>query len=138
VPGLSRSALGQAVALNGRLRESGEALRAALAAKRFDAVSVSQVLRTMSSDAVVGLSLTPHIGAWPGGTAASADLSAFYSAVKATAADGLSASVRNEKAYRTAATRLVEVLAGLDAVDSVVLDAAGAAGVTLPEESAAP
>jgi hypothetical protein len=137
-PALTRSALGQAVALNERILESGEALRAALAAKRFDAFAVSQVLRTMSSDAVVGLGLTPHIGAWRGGATAATDLTAFYTSVKATAAEGLAASVRNEKAYRTAATRQVELLAGLDAVDAVVRDASVAAGVTLPVESAAP
>jgi hypothetical protein len=137
-PALTRSALGQAVALNERILESVEALRAALAAKRFDAFAVSQVLRTMSSDAVVGLGLTPHIGAWRGGATAATDLTAFYISVKATAAEGLAASVRNEKAYRTAATRMVELLAGLDAVDAVVRDASVAAGVTLPVESAAP
>ena len=138
VPALSRSALGQAVALNERIGVTGTALREALGAKRFDAVAVSQLLRTMSSDAVVGLGLTPHIGAWPGGMTAAADLTTFYTAVKATAADGLSASVRNEKAYRTAANRIVDLLGGLDAVDAVVRDASTAAGVTLPAASAAP
>lgn len=137
-PALTRSALGQAVALNDRILESGEALSGALAAKRFDAFAVSQVLRTMSSDAVVGLGLTPHISAWHGGATAATDLTALYTSVKATAAEGLAASVRNEKAYRTAATRMVELLAGLDAVDAVVRDASAAAGLTLPAESAAP
>jgi hypothetical protein len=138
VPALSRSALGQAVALDGRIRASGDELTAALAAKRFDAPAVSQVLRTLSSDAVVGLGLTPHIGAWSGGTTAAMDLTTLYTSVKATAAEGLAASVRNEKAYRTAATQMVALLAGLDAIDAVVRAAAVEAGVTLPVESAAP
>lgn len=138
VPALSRSALGQAIALNGRIRESGDLLTAALAAKRFDAPAVSQVLRRLSSDAVVGLGLTPHIGAWPGGTTAATGLTTLYTSVKATAAEGLAASVRNEKAYRTAATQMVALLAGLDAVDAVVFEAAADAGVTFPVESAAP
>jgi hypothetical protein len=33
---------------------------------------------------------------------------------------------------------MVELLAGLDAVDAVVRDASAAAGLTLPAESAAP
>ena len=138
VPALSRSALGQAVALNGRIRESGELLTAALGAKRFDVPAVSQVLRMLSTDAVVGLGFTPHIGAWPGGAAASTELTTLYTSVKATAAEGLAASVRNEGAYRAAATQMVALLAGLDAVDAIVLDAADDAGVTLPVESAAP
>lgn len=138
VPALSRSALSQALALNGRIRESGDLLTAALAARRFDAPAVSGVLRTLSSDAVVGLGLASHVGAWPGGVTAATALTTLYTSVKATAAEGLAASVRNEKAYRAAATQMVALLAGMEAVDAVVLEAAAEAGVTVPSEPAAP
>ena len=138
VPALSRSAIGQAVALNGTLRDSGATLAAALGAKRFDAFEVSKILRAMSSDAVVGLGLTSHIGAWSGGAAVASELTAFYAGIQAAAAEGLAASIRNEGAYRVAATRMVKLLAGLEAIDGAVRDASVAAGVTLPAASATP
>jgi hypothetical protein len=138
VPALSRSALGQTIALNERLRRSGATLSAAIKAKRFDALAVSKVLRSMSSDAVVGIGLTTHIDDWPGGMAVAADLSVYYSTMKATAANGLSASIKNERAYKLAATRMVNLVTRLDAIDADVLAAADAAGITLPVESAAP
>ena len=66
----------------------------------------------------------------------SAELSAFYSAVKATAADGLSASIRNETAYRTAAAQMLKLLGGLDAVDAASCDAAAPPGSRSPRSGA--
>jgi hypothetical protein len=131
VPPLSRSALGQAAAVHERLAASSSTLAAVLAAERFDTFPVSQVLRATSADAVVGLQLTPVIGAWSGGAALSADLRAFYLAIQETAAEGLSASIRNEAAYRAAAEEMTELLAGLDAIDAELRDVAGRARVTL-------
>ncbi len=132
VPALSRSALAQVAALHERLATSSSSLATALDQESFDTFAVSQILRATSADAVVGLQLTPHIGAWTGGAALSADLRSFYLAIQATAAEGLSASIRNETAYREAAEKMTDLLAGLDAVDAQLRDAAGRAGVTLP------
>ncbi len=132
VPALSRSALGQAAALHDRLATSSSSLATALDQESFDTFAVSQMLRATSADAVVGLQLTPHIGAWTGGSALSADLRSFYLAIQATAAEGLSASIRNETAYRAAAENMTDLLAGLGAVDAQLRDVAGRAGVTLP------
>jgi hypothetical protein len=131
VPGLSRSALGEAAAVHTRLATSSASLTAAVANESFDTVAVSQMLRTTSGDAVVGLQLAPVIGAWSGGETLSADLRTFYLAVQATAAEGLSASIRNETAYRAAAEKMVALLGGLDAVDAHLRDVAGRAGVSL-------
>ncbi len=131
VPALSRSALGQAAAVHERLATSSSILAAALAEETFETFPVSQVLRSLSADAVVGLQLTPVIGAWSGGAALSADLRAFYLAIQETAAEGLSASIRNDAAYQAAAEEMTEVLAGLDAIDAKLRDVAGRAGVTL-------
>lgn len=131
VPALSRSALGQAAAVHERLATSSGILAAALAEETFETLPVSQVLRSLSADAVVGLQLTPVIGSWSGGTALSADLRAFYLAIQETAAEGLSASIRNDVAYQAAAEEMTEVLAGLDAMDANLRDVAGRAGVTL-------
>lgn len=131
VPALSRSALGQAAALHERLATSSSRLATALNQEAFDTLAVSQILRATSADAVVGLQLTPHIGAWTGGASLSADLRSFYLAIQATAAEGLSASIRNETAYRAAAEKMTVLLAGLDMVDAQLRDVAGRAGVTL-------
>lgn len=131
VPALSRSALGQAAALHERLATSSSSLATALDQEAFDTLAVSQILRATSADAVVGLQLTPHIAAWSGGATLSADLRSFYLAIQATAAEGLSASIRNDTAYRAAAEEMTEVLAGLAAVDAQLRDVAGRAGVTL-------
>lgn len=131
VPGLSRSALGEAAAVHERLATSSSTLAAAVASETLDTLAVSQMLRATSADAVIGLQLTPVIGAWSGGATLSGDLRSFYLAVQATAAEGLSASIRNETAYRAAAEDMIELLGGLNTVDAQLRDVAGRAGVSL-------
>ena len=133
VPAISRSALAQAAALHERLANSSSSLSTALGQGTFDTLAVSQIIRATSADAVVGLQLAPHIGAWSGGATLSADLRSFYLAIQATAAEGLSASIRNETAYRAAAEKMTGLLAGLDAVDAQLRDVSGRAGVTLTQ-----
>jgi hypothetical protein len=48
----------------------------------------------------------------------------------------LAASVRNEKAYRTAGQNLLKLLDGLDELDGRVREVAGQAGLTLPPAAA--
>jgi hypothetical protein len=132
VPAITRSALTQAAAVDERLATSASALAAALAADSFDTFAVSQVLRATSADAVMGLQLTPHVAAWSGGTALAGELRSFYLAIQESAAEGLSASIRNEKAYRAAAEKMVALLGGLDELDASLRDVAGRADVTLP------
>jgi hypothetical protein len=136
VPALSRSALLQATALNDRLASSSAGLAAALNASKFDTVGVGQILRAASAEAVFGLELSAHIGAWPGGTQLSGELASFYSSVRQTAAEGLAASVRNENAYRTAGQNLLKLFGGLDELDGRVREVAGQARVTLPPADA--
>jgi hypothetical protein len=130
-PGLTRSALVEAAALHTRLATSSATLVAAVGSGPFDTLTVSGILRATSGDAVIGLQLAPVIGAWSGGETLSADLRAFYLAVQATAAEGLSASIRNETAYRAAAEKMIALLGGLEAVDAQLRDVAGGAGVSL-------
>ena len=132
VPGIVRSALTQAATVDDRLATSASALRAALAASEFDTIVVSQVLRSMSADAVSGLQLAPYIGGWSGGEAVSREMTNFYTSVQGTAAEGFKASIRNTAAYQATATAMVEVLEDLPALDEHVRDAAATAGVDLP------
>jgi hypothetical protein len=139
VPALTRSALVQTAAVDDRLAASSATLAKALASSKFDTYGVSQILRAMSADAVVGLQMSAHIGAWPGGEALSGELSAFYTTVRSTAAEGLSASIRNTKVYRATGHKMVQLLGGLGALDAHVQEVATQAGVTLePVEAAVP
>ena len=59
--------------------------------------------------------------------------------MKATAADGLAASVRNEKAYRTAATQMVAACSPASTRSTpIVLEVGRRAGVDASGASAAP
>jgi hypothetical protein len=139
VPALSRSALVQAVSVDGRLAASSNALARAIKAKSLDTFGVSQILRSMSSDAVIGLQLASHIGSWSGGKQLSSEMSSFYAAIQETAASGLSATIRNDKAYRNAGARMVALLGGLAALDVRIQDVAIGAGITpVPAASVAP
>ena len=132
VPAIAKSAIGQAVALDERLATSASALSTAAAASTFDTVEVAAILRTLSGDAVFGLQLTSHIGSWEGGTQLDSDLTSFYTAIRQTAAEGLTASIRNEAAYRAAAERMLDVLIRLDALHLDVQAAAAEVGVSAP------
>jgi hypothetical protein len=139
VPALTRSALAQAVGVQARLTASRAVLASALKAKNLDSFGVSQTLRAMSADAVIGLSLSSHIGAWSGGKDLSGELTAFYTTIQDTASSGLQASVRNDKAYRAAGQRMLVVLGSLPTIDQRVHDVASEAGVVfIALESAAP
>jgi hypothetical protein len=132
IPANSASALTQALILNARLSDSTAALRAALAAPKFDAQEVSQLLREASANSVIGLQLAESLNAWSGGTAVGGRMATFYTAIQETAAEGLGASIRNDPAYRRAATSMVALLAGLGPIDDEAQRLATTAGMNLP------
>jgi len=132
IPANSASALTQALILNARLSDATSALRAALAAPKFDAQEVSQLLREASANSVIGLQLAESLNAWSGGTAVGGRMATFYSAIQATAAEGLGASIRNDPAYRRAAMAMVALLAGLGPIDDEAQRLAATAGMNLP------
>ena len=132
IPASSASALTQALILNSRLSDSTAALRAALAAPKFDAQEVSQLLREASANSVIGLQLAESLNAWSGGTAVGGRMVTFYTAIQSTAAEGLGASIRNDPAYRRAATSMVALLAGVGPMDDQARQLAATAGLSLP------
>ncbi|HTG42259.1 MAG TPA: hypothetical protein VK697_11670 [Methylomirabilota bacterium] len=132
IPANSASALTQALILNAQLSDATSALRAALAAPKFDAQEVSQLLREASANSVIGLQLAESLNAWSGGTAVGGRMATFYSAIQATAAEGLGASIRNDPAYRRAAMAMVALLAGLGPIDDEAQRLAATAGMNLP------
>ena len=137
IPPISRSALLQAVAVNGRLQAGGSALKAALGARSFDASSVADVLRTMSADSVFGQQLAGRLAAWSGSAMLAQDLDALYGDVHDTATEALVASVRDAAAYRSSAMKMLKVLGPLSALDADAGALAGQVGLD-PPPSAAP
>jgi hypothetical protein len=132
IPGVSASALSQALVVDTRLTDATAAFEAALAAPKLSVEDVSQLLRNASADAVIGLQLAQQLNAWSDGAAVSSQLAAFYGSVQSIAADGLGASIRNEAAYRSAATAMKELLAGLGTIDSDARHLATSNGISVP------
>jgi hypothetical protein len=132
VPPLARSALVQAANVNAQLATAAPVLQSALAAKTFDTYTVFQVLRSVSGDAVTGLPLATHIGAWSGGADLAENMTAYYGQIQTVAKSGLDASIRNQAAYRTAAREMLQVLGGLAALDTQLHTVASDSGITIP------
>lgn len=128
---ITRSALAGVAAIDVKLKTASAALSAALAARKFDATAISATFRGISADYVFGLQLVPYLRGWPSGDAVATQLAAFYGDLRVIAAEGLSASIRNETAYRAAATKMIDRLAAVDAIDLAVRAAAADAGVTI-------
>jgi hypothetical protein len=132
IPGISASALSQALVLDTRLTNSSAAFGAALAVPKLNIEDVSQLLRNASADAAIGLQLAESMNAWPDGAAISSQLATFYASVQSTAAEGLGASIRDEAAYRNAATAMAELLAGLGTIDNQARHLASSNGIGVP------
>jgi hypothetical protein len=135
---ISRSALLQALGVNGRLRAGAAALRTALAANVFDASTVAQTLRTLSAESVFGEQVVGRMADWPVSFTLVKDLASMYDAVHQTAIEGLIASVRDDAAYRATAVAMLTVLHGLPALDREAQAVAAEIGLEIPPPSAAP
>jgi hypothetical protein len=115
---ITRSALSQAIDVNGRLSASATALRAILDAPEFDASAAAQILRTMSADATFGQQIATLLNDWPGSVTLGRHLSSLYDGVHATATEGLVASVRDTPAYQSTAVTMLNLLGRLPALDA--------------------
>jgi hypothetical protein len=132
IPGITASALSQALVLDTRFTDSTTAFETALAAPKLSIEDVSQLLRNASADATIGLQLVDRINPWPDGAAVSGQLSTFYTSVQSVAVEGLGSSIRDEAAYRSAATSMSDLLAGLAAIDSRARHLATTNGISIP------
>jgi hypothetical protein len=132
IPAISASALSQALVLDARLSDSTRQFTDAMAAPTLDVLTVSQLLRNASADSVIGLQLAQNLSAWSGGSSVGGRLATFYTAVQATAAEGLGASIRNQEAYRRSAEAMVELLGGIGSIDGQARSLATRAGISLP------
>ena len=136
IPSGSLSALGQSTRLNQRVVADAERLTTALAATKPSSAVIAPILRSMASNAAFGARLAPTVGEWDRASAVSRDLAAFYAGIAATAEHGLSASLSSSRAYEAAAEKMLEVVAGLDAIDAASRALAAQADVELPPLSA--
>lgn len=132
IPAASKVALQHALQIDVQLMQAQASLEAALVSPTFDPMDVARTLRTISAGAFTGLEMTAHIETWDRSDGLGGRLSELYAAIHATAGDGLDASVRNEAAYREAATALVALLGDLPALDATARDLADEAGIKLP------
>ena len=135
---ISRSALLQALGVNGRLRAGAVALRATLGANVFDASTVAQTLRSLSAESVFGQQVVGRMADWPVSFTLVKDLASLYDAVHQTAIEGLVASVRDDAAYRATAVAMLKVLDGLPALDREGQAIAAEIGLEISPPSAAP
>ena len=118
VPPTARAALGQVGTLHVRLVESGTDLAQYLEAADIDASAVAKTLRQMLSNSAFGVDVAKRLGTWDTAAPLATDLAAFYEEIRATARGGLAASVRNDAAYRQAATKMVTLLGDLERLDA--------------------
>ena len=132
IPSGALSALRQSTLLNRRVVSDADRLTAALAAAKPSSREIAPILRTMATTASFGSGLAPSVGEWDRADAVATDLAAFYAAISATAEEGLSASLSSTPAYIAAGERMLEIVAGLEALDAASRTAAGAAEVELP------
>ena len=132
IPSGAVSALRQSTLLNRRVLSDADRLVAALAAAKPSSREIAPILRTMATTATFGSSLAPTVGEWDRADAIATALVAFYADIGATAEEGLSASLSSTRAYVAAGERMLEIVAGLEALDAASRAVAGAAEVELP------
>jgi hypothetical protein len=110
VPATAKAAMGQVGTLAAKLADAREDLQFALDQEDLDGVEVAETLRTMNSTAAFGVDVAHRLGTWDRAGRLAEDLEALYEEIRRTARTGLTASVRNDAAYRTAAQDMLVVL----------------------------
>jgi hypothetical protein len=132
IPSSALSALGQSARINQRLLADAGRLTVALATPRPSSSEIAPILRTMNTSAAFGAKLAPTVGDWDQAATVSDDLATFYAAIAATAEQGLSASLRSSRAYANAAEQMLDIVAGLEAIDAASRKLAASADLELP------
>ena len=132
IPATARSALAVTAEMNARLAANAPTLRASLAEPGLDTFAVAQVLRSMTADAAFAAGAADRLAGWADAADVSAGLAVLYADVRATAREGLARTLASETAYRTPATRMLVVVAGLVPLDAASRELAAGAGIDLP------
>ena len=132
IPTAAVSAIRQAAALNQRLADDAAKLTALLASPSSTSADLARVLRTLNANAAVGERLAPQVATWADAGALSASLGTLYLEVGTTAREGLASSLNNTAAYVGVSERMVDLLAGLGAIDAEARPLASRADLELP------
>lgn len=131
-PAAAVAALERTAEMNARLAAQAPILQAALAEPSLDTFAVAGALRSMTADAAYAAGAAERLAAWDDAAVVSAGLASLYADIRATSLEALAKSLSSESAYRTAATRMLAVLAGLGPLDAASRELAAGAGVELP------
>ena len=132
LPFAVRSAFVQLLGANARFGDAEADLRAELAARAFDPSAVATTLRAVSAQTLFASQLAAQVAAWPGAGELGPKVVDYYATLHDTAAAALDNSVRNAKAYQTAARTIAGLLATRGLIDDAIRAAAEAAGDPLP------
>jgi hypothetical protein len=132
IPSAAAAALRGSATVNGRIALSAVGLSSAIGASQFDAQEVARIMRRLSFDAGAAEALLPSLSEWPEAATVQAELAAFYEGVRSTASDTLGSSVRDVRAYKDGARKLLTVLGRLGALDQASRELATSAGLELP------
>ena len=93
---------------------------------------IAPLLRNLASTAAFGDRIATTVGTWDEGGAVADALAHFYGSIDRVAADGLGASVINERAYRDAGRRMLALLEGISDLDKAARSLAASVKVELP------
>jgi hypothetical protein len=132
IPAAAASALRQSTTLNQRLLADADRLGLALASDHPSGAEIAPLLRALASTASFGDRLAPNVAQWPDGAAVSESLATFYAGVARIAGEGLTASVKNDRAYVDAGKKMLVLLDQLTALDAASRTLAASAGLELP------
>ncbi len=126
------AALRGTAVVNDRLAVDADILATALARKSVRAVDLARQLRALVSDADLGTDLANRLEPWADADSLRSELSSFYESVSVTARDGLRAPLSDLRAYRSAATSMLDVVAELRELDAASRELAKTVPVELP------
>lgn len=136
IPPAAVAALRGTTSINARMAELVAPLSAELAADTVDASNVARALRRVALEVGAAETLVPALGTWADADVYAGELETFYVTLADRVREGLSASLRNEAAYRSAATDVLALLTQLAAFEASARSLAAAADI--PASSATP
>jgi hypothetical protein len=132
VPSSAIAALRQTTLLNQRIVADRERLAAAVGARSPKAAAIAAALRSLASDAAIGKRVVAEVADWNEAGAVTAAFVDFYAAVGEKADSGLSASLRNDKAYLKSGRSMLKLLNQLPGLDAGARALTDSIGIKLP------
>ncbi len=136
-PGVSGAIL-QVAAVNDHLAQASSTLMKVLARRRPSSADIAPLLRTIAADARTGGQAARRLATWDPAAVEARRLLTLYTAIGATATNGLVAPLADHGAYVTAGKRAQKSLKGLKSAGAMATALAALARVELPGASPTP